>query len=465
MTTTLYIISGIVTLLGAFIWAYKQRKRIVRWFMHNRPLRRILGIRDLYSDRRETLKRLHSELVKSKMIRVMNLKGYSIVEEADIPDTLLHQLLAESRGEKNIEILIHFPDSPALARRADELDQGYTFANMRAEQDACIRKVQDISGRFPGKVSLRFFREPVALWSLIIWDSGILVGWYAPDSPSHKSMCLEFSANSVLGRQFIKYFEAVWAYKSVSADACQTLHPIFPSSAAYPSNMIRMEDFLAAYFGRTPSRKNAFVIMIGGGAGTGKSTLAWQLAHSFGVRNVISTDMIRQVLRDSGHAPDVLTKETWEAWRCVGDEKNAETLYAGLQAQSEMICQTLVSLAKYALSKGMCTIIEGIHILPNLDLRSLKSDSRCIVFFVDAPEDRIDKNFELRKHSTHMREIRSGFSSLEDRITLHEQMLRIAREANLPVVQGEDWNSILSQSRELVITRLLMVMGNNKSDV
>ena len=39
------------------------------------------------------------------------------------------------------------------------------------------------------------------------------------------------------------------------------------------------------------------MVLIGGGTGTGKSTVATQLAYSLGITRVSSTDFIRQVLR------------------------------------------------------------------------------------------------------------------------------------------------------------------------
>ena len=42
---------------------------------------------------------------------------------------------------------------------------------------------------------------------------------------------------------------------------------------------------------------NPLIILLGGTAGTGKSTLAVELAHRLGITRVISTDSVREVMR------------------------------------------------------------------------------------------------------------------------------------------------------------------------
>ena len=408
----------------------------------------------MHLNRKVALKGLISEFQSSSMIKVMNLKGYSIVEEASVHETLLFKLLTLGHLLKKVDILIHFPDSSGLRNRVEELGDKYELEDMLIGHEHCMHEIENISTRFSGKVSLRYFSEPVALWSIFIWDNGVLLGWYEPETPSHKSICVELDRTSILGRHFEKYFSSVWTRRSVSAETHRILHPVFPNSNAYPNDIATYESSLRKYYGRSPSRENAFIIMIGGGAGSGKSTLAWQLAHSLGVRNVISTDMVRQLLRQNSLTEDILYDETWEAWKRISSEKTADTLFEGLMKQANLLSDTLLSLARYALSKGMPTIIEGIHILPNTEIANLHKDPRCVLFFVDTPEDQIDRNFELRKYSTHMREIRDSYASLEDRIALHDRMLELVKEADLPIVEGRDWDIVMKSARRIVTKQL-----------
>ena len=446
----LTVLAGFITILGAILWIYKERALLKNWGSSFIPYTKKIGIRQFYVNRKKALNSLYEELQSSSTLRVMNLKGYSVVEEADIPDTFLYRLLSGSNVKKRVEILIHFPDSPALEKRTEELGEEYSLISMCAEHNVCVRKIEEISRRFQNAIKLRFFQEPLALWNMVIWDNGILLGWYASKSPSHKGACIKLERDSIFGRQLEKYFDAIWYQKSVSSSTYQTLLPFYPSSSAYPANISSFEDILVAHYNRPPSRKNAFVIFIGGGAGTGKSTLAWQLAHSIGVRNIISTDMVRQLLRQSDGVPEVLMDETWEAWRHIGQKKTVDTLYEGLKKQANILGPAVASLAKYALSKGMPTIIEGIHILPDTEIVTKLNGTQNLLFFIDAPDYQIERNFEMRKYSTHMRTIRKDFVSLEDRKALHYRMLKLTREKGFTVVQGGDWNTMIDSAKNIV---------------
>ena len=439
-----------VTILGAIVWLYKERENLLNWASCFIPRSKKIGVKRFYNNRKIALNILYEELKDSSSLRVMNLKGYSVVEESDIPDTFLDRILSESKTIKKVEILIHFPDSPAIEARIKELGDGYSSHNMIAEHKSCMRKIEEINRRHLNIVNLRLFQEPVALWNIVIWDRGILLGWYPFKSPSHKGHCIQLDKNSILADQVEKYFDSIWFKKSVSFATHRALLPFFPSSSSYPTNIAAFEALLFNNYNRSPSQKNAFVIYIGGGAGTGKSTLAVQLANLLGVRNILSTDMIRQTLRQSDGASQIIKDETWDAWRNISDIKTVDALYEGLKKQANLLGPMVTSVAEYALHKGMSTIIEGIHILPDANIVEHINGAQNLLFFLDATDEQIEKNFEMRKHSTHMRTVREGFASLEDRIALHAKMIKLTREKKLKVVTGDNWDEIINSAKNVI---------------
>ena len=216
------------------------------------------------------------------------------------------------------------------------------------------------------------------------------------------------------------------------------------------------EKWGAKYYNRPPTKENAFIIFIGAGAATGKSTLAWQLAQLFGVRNVISTDMIRQIIRNENNTPSLINAETWNAWQHIETHKKDESLYDGLKAQAKVLEPKFISLIKHLLSKGMPTIIEGIHILPDsTNIYNMIPENRHVIFFVDMPEKRIIENYEDRMHSTHMRDKKEGFSSIGDRILLHKRIIQHAKNDNMPVIYGENWVDIIESASNIIMKQIV----------
>lgn len=61
------------------------------------------------------------------------------------------------------------------------------------------------------------------------------------------------------------------------------------------------------------------IIILGGTSGTGKSTLSSIIAEQLNIKNVISTDHIRHIMRNfiSQQEQPVLFASTYDAWKSV----------------------------------------------------------------------------------------------------------------------------------------------------
>ena len=96
----LTVVAGFITILGAILWIYKEKDKLSNWASRFIPHSKKLGVQQYHSSRKNALKNLYNELKSSSTLRIMNLKGYSVVEEGDIPDTFLYRLLSESNSLK-----------------------------------------------------------------------------------------------------------------------------------------------------------------------------------------------------------------------------------------------------------------------------------------------------------------------------------------------------------------------------
>ncbi|MDQ1351332.1 MAG: 2-phosphoglycerate kinase [Acidobacteriota bacterium] len=451
--TTIYIISSFITIASGILGIYKFRSRIAVFLLGLKFSEKYLGVLRIHRNRKRAFEGFLPHLLSSSKIRTMNLKGYSLVMGADAPDTLLFKLLDEGNREMKFDMLIYFPDSVALQRRKSELGEKYASLDFQKDIEESIRRVDIVKNKFGDRINLRFFNEPEVLWNLVIWDNGMLVGWYESNQSGYKTPFIEIKKNSILWNQFSKYYDNIWKYKSISNEAHSDFKAVFPHSDSYCNLAFKYESNLREYYSRQPDNKNAFIIFIGGGAAAGKSTIAWELARTLGIRNIISTDFVRQIIRQI-NPDEVLQAETWDLWRFLSDTRSNETLYEGLEAQTKIIEPFIISLTEYALTKGMSTIIEGIHILPKSVLgQTIKKDNH-ILFFIDAPEDRISKNYSLRKRSTHMRKTTQSFVNVDERIRLHNQIIKNAKQEGETVIEEENWEKLINQALEIVFRHI-----------
>ncbi|MFH1786092.1 MAG: hypothetical protein ABH829_00360 [archaeon] len=116
--------------------------------------------------------------------------------------------------------------------------------------------------------------------------------------------------------------------------------------------------------------KTPLIILIGGGTGTGKSSVALEVAHRLCIRNVIGTDYVREVLRtlfSETILPDIYLS-TYDAWEAVkipiapGEDKVA----VGYIEQVKHVSVGIDAIIQRARKEGKDVVIEGIHILPGM---------------------------------------------------------------------------------------------------
>ncbi len=229
---------------------------------------------------------------------------------------------------------------------------------------------------------------------------------------------------------------------------------LFPNSTNLEALRNRYGNLIRFIYGREQGLDNAFIILIGGGAAVGKSTLAWQIASVMGVRTVIGTDVIRQIVRHERPDDDAIQAETWAVGSRVGGNDHDDQMYLGLVSQSARLQPLIEAMCTYLLGKGMAAIVEGIHLVPSVKLTRLAANPRYIVFFVDATESRIRLNYRYRAVSTHMRSSSEGFSEVNRRLRLHREIVKRARASGLPILSADDWPALINSAITLVEEKL-----------
>lgn len=117
------------------------------------------------------------------------------------------------------------------------------------------------------------------------------------------------------------------------------------------------------------------VIYLGGASGTGKSTLALEIAPLLRVYRITATDTIRQVMRmlfspailpalytSSFEAPPRLETAVLE----VGGGEPGEELTASFSEQATRVCVGVRAVVERAIVENMSVVVEGVHLMPPL---------------------------------------------------------------------------------------------------
>ncbi len=108
------------------------------------------------------------------------------------------------------------------------------------------------------------------------------------------------------------------------------------------------------------------VILVGGATGTGKSTVATEIAYRLGITRVTSTDFIRQTMRAffSHEFMPSIHFSSFEAGLAVPDAE--DPLVAGFLEQSRQVMVGVRASLDRALQEGWSMVLEGVHLVPGL---------------------------------------------------------------------------------------------------
>ena len=108
------------------------------------------------------------------------------------------------------------------------------------------------------------------------------------------------------------------------------------------------------------------VILIGGATGTGKSTVATEVAYTLGITRLTSTDSIRQTLRAffSYEFMPTIHHSSFAAGEAVPEAD--DPLVSGFLEQSRTVLVGVQASIDRALQEGWSIIFEGVHLVPGL---------------------------------------------------------------------------------------------------
>ncbi len=196
------------------------------------------------------------------------------------------------------------------------------------------------------------------------------------------------------------------------------------------------------------------VLLIGGTTGSGKSTVATEVAHRLGIVRTQSTDMLREVMRmmipqrllPVLHASSFNAGEALPGGTQAGDEY---PLADGYLTQSELLSVPCEAVVQRALRERVSVILEGVHVHPALLDRIQDAGDAVVVMVMLAvlKPEQLRKRLSGRLRDAPLREA-SGHLELFDRIWRLQSFLLSEADRNaIPI--------LLNQHREKVIGRVM----------
>jgi len=190
------------------------------------------------------------------------------------------------------------------------------------------------------------------------------------------------------------------------------------------------------------NNRNWTVLFIGGVSGTGKSSIAYEIARIYGV-NVLEVDDVHLTVET------VTTKESFPAihywntgvnWKDIGVDRNVNWL---IDVSKEMI-PVLKALVNRHLEDKLPVIIEGDFIYPEFTVSFDNPEVKSI--FINEPDiNQIIENY-LQREGGELQHYRAEIS-----IAYGKWLADSCKKNNIKVIDARPWNTALARAIEALV--------------
>ena len=190
------------------------------------------------------------------------------------------------------------------------------------------------------------------------------------------------------------------------------------------------------------------IILIGGAAGTGKSTISSELAYRLDITRHQSTDMMREIIRSylSPQMIPTLGFSSFEAWRGLpasaegSRQTAADRVVGGFLSQFAAMKLAMKATIDRAIKERHHLILEGVHVVPTeMDLDVKNTDAVVVpIKLASMKKEMLRKQFKRRGREKNGRQTSRYLEHLEDIWELQSWLLDEADKAEIPII--ENWN-------------------------
>jgi 2-phosphoglycerate kinase len=199
------------------------------------------------------------------------------------------------------------------------------------------------------------------------------------------------------------------------------------------------------------------ILLVGGGTGTGKSTVATEVAYRLGITRVTSTDFVRQTMRAffSKEFMPSIHYSSFEAGLGLSkaeEEESGDAALLGFLDQTRNVLTGVEAAIGRALDEGWSMVLEGVHLVPGM----IKTDFedalvvQCVLAIED--EEIHSTHFWSRDHdSDGGRPLDRYIAGLPEIRRIQEYVVDRARRSDVPVVENERMSDAIAVTMNLVL--------------
>jgi 2-phosphoglycerate kinase len=195
------------------------------------------------------------------------------------------------------------------------------------------------------------------------------------------------------------------------------------------------------------------ILLVGGATGTGKSTVATEAAYRLGITRVTSTDFIRQTMR-AFFSSEFMPSIHYSSFEVGGrDADEPDPLLNGFLEQTRNVLVGVRAAIDRAMQEGWSMVLEGVHLVPGMLPTSIEGALvvQCVLAIED--EEEHASHFATRDTDQGARAPAKYLRHLDDIRTIQAHIVRRARKHDVPVIENEEMQQVVTAVIELVLER------------
>jgi 2-phosphoglycerate kinase len=198
------------------------------------------------------------------------------------------------------------------------------------------------------------------------------------------------------------------------------------------------------------------IVLVGGATGTGKSSVATDVAYRLGITRVTSTDFVRQTMRAffSREFMPAIHYSSFEAGRAMADEddEDSEAVLHGFLEQTRDVLVGVQAAIDRALEEGWSMVLEGVHVVPGMLPKKIEGALvvQCVLAIDDAEAHAA--HFWIRDtDSEGVRPYEKYLDAFDDIRLVQTYILGRARKHGVPVIANGNIDDAIAEVMELVL--------------
>ena len=205
--------------------------------------------------------------------------------------------------------------------------------------------------------------------------------------------------------------------------------------------------------GRLDELDRPIILLVGGATGTGKSTVATEVAYRLGITRVTSTDFIRQTMR-AFFSKDFMPSIHYSSFEAglSRDDDDPDRVVHGFLDQTRNVLVGVRAAIDRVLQEGWSMVLEGIHLVPGMLPAEIEGALvvQCVlaIEYVEAHAS----HFWFRDTTTGgVRAFDRYLDSMGDIRVIQDYIVERARKAGVPVIENANIEAAIAQAMELVL--------------